>query len=55
MIKFATRIKNKGFLMLFGLIILTFILIGLFSFLGDYERDEIRRDYKEYERIIKGK
>lgn len=38
--------------MLFIVIILVFILIGLISFFGDHESEEIEKDYKKYWRIF---
>lgn len=41
--------------MLFIIIILVFILIGLISFFGDYEKEEKKRDYEYYNQIINKK
>lgn len=38
--------------MLFIVIILVFILIGIVSYFGDYEREEIERDYEKYWRVF---
>lgn len=36
------------------LISLVFMLIGIVSYFGDYEREELKKDYEKYKEIICG-